>query len=95
MQPDEFLGIHLRSSLAMKYHLMLANSEGIIDSDYYNNTDNEGHILIGIWNRGPEPFCVEKGMRIAQAVFCKFLTADHDDTASLQTRQGGIGSTGI
>lgn len=95
MQPDEYLGIHLRSSLAMKNHLMLANSEGIIDSDYYNNPENEGHILIGILNRGQEPFCVEAGMRIAQAIFCKYLTADYEDTSSFKTRQGGFGSTGI
>jgi dUTP pyrophosphatase len=95
MQDDEFVGIHLRSSLAIKYELMLANSQGIIDADYYDNPDNEGHILLGIWNRGCSPFLVEKGMRIAQAVFYKFLIADNDPGGRFGARQGGIGSTGL
>ena len=43
MQDDEFLGIHIRSSMAIKRHLRLVNNEGIVDADYYNNPDNEGH----------------------------------------------------
>ena len=42
MQDDEFLGIHIRSSMAIKRHLRLVNNEGIVDADYYNNPDNEG-----------------------------------------------------
>lgn len=45
MEGDEYLSIFIRSSLAFKKGLMLANSTGIVDSDYYNNEDNEGHII--------------------------------------------------
>ena len=45
--PDnEFLAIYPRSSLAGKYGITLANCVGIVDSDYYNNEDNEGHIQV-------------------------------------------------
>ena len=48
MEIDEYLGIHIRSSMAVKQQVMLANSQGIIDSDYYNNHGNEGHIFIAV-----------------------------------------------
>lgn len=93
MQDDEYLGIHIRSSLAFKKHLNLINSQGVIDADYYNNPDNEGHIMIGLINFGTEDVFIQKGMRIAQAIFYKFLTMD-DDIANDSIRQGGFGSTG-
>lgn len=95
MQPDEYLGIHIRSSLAVKSKLVLINSQGIIDADYYNNTSNEGHILIAVMNLGMEEMLIEKGTRIAQGIFYKFLTADLDDkdTISTHVRTGGFGST--
>ena len=93
MQDDEYLGIHIRSSLAFKKHLNLINSQGVIDADYYNNPDNEGHIMIGLINFGTEDVFIQKGMRIAQAIFYKFLTVD-DDIANNNIRQGGFGSTG-
>lgn len=93
MQDDEYLGIHIRSSLAFKKHLNLINSQGVIDADYYNNPDNEGHIMIGLINFGTEDVFIQKGMRIAQAIFYKFLTVD-DDIANKSIRQGGFGSTG-
>ena len=93
MQDDEYLVIHIRSSLAFKKHLNLINSQGVIDADYYNNPDNEGHIMIGLINFGTEDVFIQKGMRIAQAIFYKFLTVD-DDIANDSVRQGGFGSTG-
>ena len=93
MQDDEYLGIHIRSSLAFKKHLNLINSQGVIDADYYNNSDNEGHIMIGLINFGTEDVFIQKGMRIAQAIFYRFLTVD-DDIADDSIRQGGFGSTG-
>ena len=93
LQGDEYLGIHIRSSLAFKKHLSLVNAQGIIDADYYGNADNEGHIMVGLVNFGSEAVQITKGMRIAQAIFYKFLTTD-DDTAAAKVRQGGFGSTG-
>lgn len=93
MQDDEYLGIHIRSSLAFKKHLNLVNSQGVIDADYYNNEDNEGHIMIGLINFGNEDVEITKGMRIAQAIFYKFLIID-DEKKVDTIRSGGFGSTG-
>lgn len=92
MQPDEVLQIYIRSSLAINKGLSLKNSTGIIDSDYYNNPDNEGHILLAVKNDSElETFHIKKGMRIAQGIFQNFLPADGD--VANDKRQGGIGST--
>ena len=93
MQDDEYLGIHIRSSLAFKKNLNLVNSQGVIDADYYNNEDNEGHIMIGLINFGNEDVEITKGMRIAQAIFYKFLIID-DEKKVDTIRSGGFGSTG-
>lgn len=92
MEGDEYLGIHIRSGISIKKGLMLVNSVGIIDSDYYNNPDNEGHIMIAYFNTKDVPYTIEKGERIGQGIFTKYL-ATTDDAASGE-RLGGFGSTG-
>ncbi|SCM80403.1 Deoxyuridine 5'-triphosphate nucleotidohydrolase [uncultured Sporomusa sp.] len=92
MQEDEYLGIHIRSGLSIKHSLSLINGQGIIDADYYNNPDNEGHILVGIFNHGTEPLTIAAGTRIAQGIFYKYLKTDNDCAAAV--RSGGLGSTG-
>lgn len=92
MAYDEYLAIHIRSSMAIKRRLALANSTGIIDSDYYNNEDNEGHIMIAVLNYGNEAVHLEKGERVAQGIFSKYLITNDDDATGVRT--GGIGSTG-
>ena len=92
MEDDEYLSIFIRSSLAFKKGLMLANSTGIVDSDYYNNSDNEGHIMIAYYNTNSAPYTIEKGERIGQCIFMKYLTTNDDAAAGVRT--GGIGSTG-
>lgn len=94
MQTDEYLGIHIRSGFSIKKSLSLVNSQGVIDADYYNNADNEGHIMIAVFNHGDQPIHIEKGMRVAQGVFYKYLTVDDDFVSETAVRQGGIGSTG-
>jgi len=91
MGTDEFLGIHIRSSIGIKRKLILSNITGIIDSDYYNNPDNEGHIMIALTNIGNESQIILGGERIAQGIFYKYLKADNDKATSVRT--GGIGST--
>ena len=91
MQDDEYLGIHIRSSLAFKKHLNLVNSQGVIDADYYNNPDNEGHIMFQFVNFGVTDVTIKKGERIGQGIFLPFLKADQDETMS--TRTGGFGSS--
>ena len=94
MEPDEVLYIHIRSSLAVKRQLVLMNSVGVVDADYYNNPDNEGHIFIALWNRGKEAVTLKAGERLAQGVFMKYLLADGDTAGKGQDRQVGFGSTG-
>ena len=72
---------------------MLANGTGIIDSDYYNNLDNEGHIMIALRNTTHAKVTIKKGERIAQGVFQKYLTVENDKISD-NVRTGGIGSTG-
>ena len=93
MQADEYLGLHIRSGLAVKSGLMLVNSQGIIDSDYYNNVDNEGHIMIALINMSNHAVTIAAGERIAQGIFYKYLVTDTDQAHSV--RSGGFGSTGV
>lgn len=89
-QPDECYLVLNRSSGASK-GIVLGNGVGLIDADYYNNPDNDGHIRVIVFNVSDHELIVKKGERIAQIVFQKFLTTD-DDKASGE-RTGGIGST--
>ncbi len=93
MQDDEYLSIHVRSGFSMKNAVSLVNDEGIIDADYYNNPDNEGHIIIAVISHGDEPVTIRKGDRIAQGIFRRYLIADNDNVNN-QKRKGGLGSTG-
>ena len=92
MNRNEVLYIYIRSSLGIKHKLALTNGTGIIDSDYYNNPDNEGHIMIAVYNTTDSAFTVNKGDRIAQGIFAKYYKADNDSADG--TRTGGVGSTG-
>ncbi|NLZ61581.1 MAG: dUTP diphosphatase [Acholeplasmataceae bacterium] len=92
MAKDEVLIITPRSSLFSKKKLIMTNSVGIIDADYYNNPDNEGHIRILLYNLGDLPTEIKKGERLVQAVFTKFLLAGNEENPGA-TRTGGIGST--
>lgn len=91
MNEDEFLAIFVRSSMGFKYNIRLCNQVGIVDSDYYNNPDNEGHIFVKIQNEGKEAITINKGDRFAQGIFMNFLITDDDVTFG--DRIGGFGST--
>lgn len=92
MGPGEVLVLAIRSSLAVKRYLSLSNGIGVIDADYADNPDNEGHILVAVRNHGAEPVTVARGERVAQGIFMPFLTTV-DDRATGE-RTGGFGSTG-
>lgn len=92
MQEDEYLQIINRSSNPLKRNLALPNSIGIIDQDYYNNPENEGHLYVQLINYGFRPYTVQKGERIAQGIFTQYLTVDGDE-GGRTTRTGGFGST--
>ncbi len=93
MQKDEALFIFPRSSLAIKRGLMMSNSVGVIDADYYGNQDNEGHIMIPLMNMTDNPVIIKKGERIAQGIFMHYLKTT-DDQARSNERKGGFGSSG-
>lgn len=79
MELDDVLFLIVRSSMGFKYNVRLCNQVGVIDSDYYNNKDNEGHIWIRLENEGDKPYVVKKGEGIIQGVFIKYLTVDNEE----------------
>ena len=89
---NETLLIYARSSLPMKYGLMLPNGVGVIDSDYVDNESNEGELFVLLYNFTDYPVVIPKNERIAQAVFTPFLTVD-DEPEPSSSRTGGFGST--
>ncbi|HBC90934.1 MAG TPA: deoxyuridine 5'-triphosphate nucleotidohydrolase [Lactococcus sp.] len=94
MQAGEVLYLYDRSSNPRKKGLILINSVGVIDGDYYNNPSNEGEIFAQMKNITESEVVLEKGERIVQAVFMPFLVADGDEETLKTTRTGGFGSTG-
>ena len=91
MQSDEVLILANRSSNPGKKGLILANSIGVVDSDYYGNPDNDGHIMFAFFNFKDEDIEIKKGERIGQAMFQKYLVVDDDEAQGERT--GGFGST--
>ena len=91
MQDDEVLYLYNRSSNPKKKGLILANSVGVIDKDYYGNPDNDGHIMFAFYNIKDEDITIKKGEAIGQGVFSKYLIIDDDN--ALGERLGGFGST--
>lgn len=91
MPENTYLELNIRSSCPLKYWLVLANSVGVIDADYYNNPDNEGEIFFQIINLSPFPIQLKKGDIIGQGIFKEYLTTE-DDAAGGE-RTGGFGST--
>ena len=89
-ESDEWYMLANRSSGPKKGFLM-ANSIGIIDSDYYNNEDNDGHFYFAYFNCSDHDIEVKKGDIIGQVVFQKYLLADNDTATGVRT--GGFGST--
>ena len=91
MQPDEMLCLYNRSSNPKKKGLILANSVGIVDKDYYGNPDNDGHIMFAFFNIKDEDIEIKKGDAIGQGIFQKYYSVDNDNAQG--ERLGGFGST--
>ena len=91
MQDDEVLMLYNRSSNPKKKGLILANSVGVVDKDYYGNEDNDGHIMFAFYNIKEEDITIKKGEAIGQAVFQKYFVTDDDNAQG--DRTGGFGST--
>jgi len=81
-----------RSGLGIKHGIVLANTVGVIDSDY------QGEIGIGIHNRSTLPYTIEPGERICQMMFVPVAQATLalvDEFSQESTRgAGGFGHTG-
>ena len=93
LNSDEFLGIYIRSSLGFKYNLRMCNQVGIVDSDYYNNTSNEGHIFVKLKNEGDTDIILKKHDRYVQGIIQKYYIVDNEKEIE-DIRVGGIGSSG-
>lgn len=92
MPEDEVLLLYIRSSIGLLKGVTLGNNVGVIDTDYYNNEENEGNIGLVLVNRGWLPKTFKKGERIMQGMFVKYGVVDNDSTTG--ERKGGTGSTG-
>ncbi len=91
MPDDEVLLLYNRSSKQKKKGLVLANSVGVVDKDYYGNQDNDGHIMFAFYNTKDEDIEIKKGECIGQAIFQKYYITDDDEAEGERT--GGFGST--
>lgn len=91
MDEDNALIIIPRSSMG-KHPVMIANTIGLIDSDYYNNSDNDGNIGFRLFNLANTPYEIKVGDRIGQGIFISYLTTQNDNT--IAERVGGFGSSG-
>ena len=90
IEPGWMLALFPRSGLGFKHGMRLKNTVGIIDSDYYD-ASNEGHIMAKVdVDRG---FNGEEGDRFMQGVFIPHGVTT-DDKPVLNDRIGGFGSTG-
>ena len=81
---DEVMLIVVRSRMGFKYNIRLCNQVGVIDADYYNNPDNDGHLWIRVQNEGAEAVTIKKGDAIAQCIFVKYLTTTNDSPIKQQ-----------
>ena len=92
MENNDVLFLVVRSSMGFKYNVRMCNQVGVIDSDYYNNIDNEGHIWIKLKNEGDKVYVVKAGDAICQGIFLNHLmVTEKNEIKSI--RNGGLGST--
>ena len=90
MYYDNALIIIPRSSMG-KHPIMISNTVGLIDSDYYGNESTDGNIGFRLFNLGTTPYEIKAGDRIGQGIFIKYGTVKDDNTTA--ERKGGFGST--
>lgn len=88
---DIVMFVIIRSSMGRKYGITLANSVGVIDSDY------RGEILVPIINHGTEPYILQPEERFAQLVITPVIfpeVSESDSLDSTERGEQGFGSTG-
>lgn len=89
-QDDECYFLLSRSG-GPKKGLLTPHGLGLIDADYYENPDNDGHFMVQVFNCSDHEIEIKKGDAIAQVIFIKYLICDGDEAKG--KRQGGFGST--
>lgn len=89
---DQVLVLANRSSNALKRGLIVPNGIGVIDSDYYDNPNNEGEIMGMFINVGEHDYQIKQGDRIMQGIITSYETTEHDNITKVK-RVGGFGST--
>ena len=89
---DEALFLFNRSSNPKKKGLIILNGVGVVDSDYYNNADNDGEMAFVFYNMLNEDVTLEAGEKLGQGIFMKYAKVDND--TAKEERIGGFGSTG-
>lgn len=88
---NTFGAVFARSGLATKRGLRLANSVGVLDSDY------RGPVIVALHNDTDEIQSVDPGERIAQLVVMPFVPVTFNEVDELSDTvrgAGGFGSTG-
>ncbi len=90
LDSDSVLLLFPRSSLGCK-GIMLANTVGVIDADYYGNPKNDGNIGFMMVNKSDEPVEIKKGDKFMQGIILKYGITDDDNVST--EREGGFGST--
>ena len=75
---DEMLMLFVRSSMGFKYNIRMCNQVGIIDADFYNNPENEGHMWFALQNEGDKPYTVKAGEGFGQGIFVKYYTCGEE-----------------
>ena len=88
---EEFI-LSPRSSAGIKLNLMLSNTIGLVDPDYFGCKDNDGNIGISVFNYGAETVTIKKGDRFAQGIVVLSVVDEGDEPEAERT--GGMGSTG-
>ena len=78
MEADDVLLLIDRSSQGFKYNVRICNQVGVIDKDYYNNPNNEGHMWVRLQNEGDKDYVVKRGDGICQGMFVKYLLVDNE-----------------
>ena len=88
---DTEMQVRPRSGMALKHGFIIPNSPGTIDEDY------RGTVMVGLYYLGRDPFVINNGDRIAQAVVAdvrRYPTIEVEELTESERGMGGFGSTG-
>ena len=99
MNDDEIFNLFIRSGTGFKYNVRLSNQVGVVDADYYGNSNNEGHMFASFTNHGTKDWVNksvglvrEEKAKMVQGIFMPFYLTKDDECLNI-TRNGGFGST--